>query len=80
MGWVSARMVEVDGAKERNAIHLVVGIFYQRVLAKLALRIGPLIDPLLAFISSGASTESNVAKVVEYKQVIIQNSSLRTMG
>ena len=73
-------MVDVDGAKERDAIHLVVGIFYQRVLAKLALRIGPLIDPLPAFISSGASTKSNVAKVVGCKQVIMQNSSLRTMG
>ena len=61
-GWVSARMVDVDGAKERDAIHLVVGIFYQHVLAKSALRIGPLINQSLpAFIGLGASTESNVA-------------------
>lgn len=75
------RMVDADGAKERDAIHLVAGIFCQRVLAESALRIGPLVDQSLpALIGPGASAESNVAKVAGHEKVIIQNSSLRTIG
>ena len=74
-------MVDVDGVKQCNAIHLVAGIFCQRVLAESALRIGPLVDQSMpAFIGPGAGAESNVAEVGGHEKVIIQNSSVRTMG
>ena len=74
-------MVDADGAKQYNAIHLVAGIFCQRVLAESALRIGPLVDQSMpAFIGPGAGAESNVAEVGGHEKVIIQNSSVRTMG
>jgi hypothetical protein len=80
-GRVIEGMVDADGAKERNAIHLVAGVFCQRVLAESALRIGPLIDQSLpAFIGPGAGAELNVAEVAEHDQAIIQNSSIRTIG
>lgn len=60
---------------------LVIGIFCQRILAELTLRIGPLVDQSLpAFIGPGAGAESNVAKVGGDEKVIIQNSSVRTIG
>lgn len=74
-------MVDADGGKERAVIHLIAGIFCQRVLAELALRIGPLVDQSLpAFIGPGAGAESNVAKVGGHERVLIQNSPVRTMG
>ena len=74
-------MVDADGAKERDAIHLITGIFCQRVLAESALRIGPLVDQSLpAFIGPGAGAESNLAEVGGHEKVIIQNSSVRTIG
>jgi len=74
-------MVDADGAKQCNAIHPVAGVFCQRVLAESALRIGPLVDQSMpAFIGPGAGAESNVAEVGGHEKVIIQNSSVRTMG
>lgn len=74
-------MVVADGAKERNAIHLIADIFCQCVLAKSAIRIGPLVDQSLpAFIDPGAGAESNVAEVSGHEKVIIQNSRVRTIG
>lgn len=74
-------MVDADGEKQCNAIHLVAGIFCQRVWAESALRIGPLIDQSMpAFIGPGAGAESNVAEVGGHEKVIIQNSSVRTIG
>ena len=74
-------MVDADGAKERNAIHLVAGVFCQRVLAESALRIGPLVDQSLpAFIGPGTGAESDVAEVGGHEKVIIQNLSVRTIG
>lgn len=74
-------MVDANGAKERNAIHLVVDIFCQRVLAESALRVGPLVDQSMpAFTGTGADSESNVAEVGGHEKGIIQNSSVRTIG
>lgn len=74
-------MVDADGAKQCNAIHPVAGVFCQRVLAESALRTGPLAEQSLpAFIGPGAGAESNVAEVGGHEKVIIQNSSVRTMG
>ena len=74
-------MVDADGAKQCNAIHPVAGVFCQRVLAESALWTGPLVEQSLpAFIGPGAGAESNVAEVGGHEKVIIQNSSVRTMG
>ena len=74
-------MVDADGAKQCNAIHPVAGVFCQRVLAESALRTGPLVEQSLpVFIGPGAGAESNMAEVGGHEKVIIQNSSVRTMG
>ena len=74
-------MVDSDGAKERNAIPLVAGVFCQCVLADSALRIGLLVDQSLpAFIGPGAGAQSDVAEVGGHEKVIIQNLSVRTIG
>ena len=74
-------MVDADGAKQCKAIHPVVGVFCQRVLAESALRTGPLVQQSLpAFIGPGAGAESNVAEVGGHEKVNIQNLSVRTMG
>ena len=67
-------MVDAEGAKQRNIIHLVAYVFCQRVLAESALRIG-LDQSLPAFIVPGAGAESNVAQVGGHEKVVIQNSS-----
>ena len=57
-------VVDADGTKEWDVVHLIAGIFCQRALPESVLRIGPLVDQSLpAFIGPGAGAESNVAKV-----------------
>ena len=78
--WTAAELRKLP-PKERDAIHLVAGIFCQRVLAESALRIGSLVDQSLpAFIGPGAGAEPNVAEVGGHEKVIMQNSSARTIG
>ena len=74
-------MVDADGAKEQDTIHLVACVFFQRVLADSAFLIGPLVNQSLpAFIGPGIGAESHVAEVSRHERVITQDSSLRTIG